>query len=60
MTTMNTDGKIIGNLVYHAAVITALEIGYAQLTNKIMKQAVPNYSLTVIIWQCLCWILVLQ
>jgi hypothetical protein len=45
MSTMNTDGKIIGNLVYHAAVITALEIGYAQITNKIMKQAVPKLQL---------------
>ena len=40
--TMPTDGKMLANIAYHAAVVTGLAIGYAKLGKMIVKGPPPK------------------
>ena len=41
------DGKTIANTLYHAALISALSIGYAKLGHMAIKGSLPKLDLTV-------------
>ena len=40
------EGKMLANAAYHAAVVSGLAMGYAQLEKKFMKGATPKLDFT--------------
>ena len=46
MASPSTDGKHLVNLAYHAAVVSGLTIGYAQIGKKVLKGATPKLDMT--------------
>ena len=43
---MPADGKQIVNAVYHAAVVSGLAMGYARLTQMVLKGPIPKLDFT--------------
>lgn len=43
---MSTDGKMLVNDLYHAAVVGGLAVGYAKIGQMVFKGALPKLDLT--------------
>ena len=42
----NTDGKQLANLAYHAAIVSALAMGFARLGKMVLKGPTPKLDFT--------------